>query len=91
MKVHKDVGNYRVISYDRLILEDTNTDEKYYTLEYNVLVQVKVKILFWKYWITVKKWITLEDDSNTRKFLLNEAIELFNNIVYPYKYFITNG
>lgn len=76
-------GNIR-ITVEKYI--DTEDYEEFY---YRKIVRIQVcsSILGIKFWTNVKEWDTEDIDD----FCVREAIELYNNIVYPYKYFITNA
>lgn len=52
-----------------------------------IRLQVRSSIFAIKFWTNVKEWDTEDIDD----FCVREAIELYNHIVYPYKYFITNA
>lgn len=57
-------------------------------LTYKIVpLQVRSKFLWFKFWTNIKVWATDDIDD----FAEREAIELYNHIVYPYKYFITNA
>lgn len=76
-------GNIR-ITVEKYI--DTEDYEEFYYRKI-VRIQVRSSILGIKFWTNVKEWDTEDIDD----FCVREAIELYNHIVYPYKYFITNA
>lgn len=87
MKVIKDVGTHRVIYREKLVRDEANG----YDLIIAFVVQVHFKFLFWNIWADVKTFETNTTNKEDIRYLKLEAIDLFNTIVYPDKYFITNG
>lgn len=86
MKVIKDNGNYRVVYTEQLIKDDNG-----YKLIKRYKVQVYSDSLFLRGWITVKVFEAIDGDKDEVDYAKNEAIDLYNKIVYPDKYFITNA
>lgn len=77
MQVIKTVGEYRVIYDDKLIRTKDG-----YDLEYGFYVQ---KL------ITIKAFTSNGEDIDELHYLKREAVDLFNKIVYPDKYFIADA
>lgn len=84
IKVIKDTGAHRVAEY-----RDTEVlDMGYGTYAYFVHVY-KVQVCYCGFWITIKSFI--ETDNDDYEYCQREAIDLYNKIVYPDKYFVTNA
>lgn len=84
IKVIKDTGAHRVAEY-----RDTEVlDMGYGTHAYFVHVY-KVQVRYCGFWITIKSFI--ETDNDDYEYCQREAIDLYNKIVYPDKYFVTNA
>mgnify|MGYP001509097365 FL=1 len=86
MKVIKDNGTYRVVYTEQLIKDDNG---------YGLIKRYKVQIyddrLFLKDWLNIKVFEAYDGDKDEVDYIKNEAIDLYNKIVYPDKYFITNA
>lgn len=76
MKIINCDKQYRVIETELCVLDD---DGQYATIAPIFKVQMK----FWWFWITIKVF----DDINDIEFSYNEAVECYNNLVNPYKYY----
>lgn len=85
MQIIKNVGKYRVIYNDKLIRTEDG-----YDLEYGFYVQKLITIGI-SFYITIKGFVSNGDDVDEFHYLKCEAIDLFNKIVYPDKYFVTNA
>lgn len=85
MQIIKNVGEYRVIYDDKLIRTKDG-----YNLEYGFHVQKLITIGI-SFYITIKSFVADGEDIDELHYLKNEAIDLFNKIVYPDKYFVTNA
>lgn len=86
MKVIKDTGMYRVVYTEQLI-----RDENGYGLIKRYKVQIYDDRLFLKDWLNIKVFEAYDGDKDEVDYIKNEAIDLYNKIVYPDKYFITNA
>lgn len=76
-------GHIRVVVEEYIdYLEDGNYHYKV------VRLQVRASFLGFKYWVNIYIYSTddLSDD-----YLEREAIDIYNKIVYPNKYFVTNA
>lgn len=76
-------GHIRVVVEEYIdYLEDSN----YYYKD--VRLQVRASFLGFKYWVNIYTYSTddLSDD-----YLEREVIDIYNKIVYPNKYFVTNA
>lgn len=86
MKVIKDNGTYRVVYTEQLIKDDNG---------YGLIKRYKVQIyddrLFLKDWLNIKVFEAYDSDKDEVDYIKNEAIDLYNKIVYPDKYFVTNA
>lgn len=86
MKVIKDNGTYRVVYTKQLIKDDNG---------YGLIKRYKVQIyddrLFLKDWLNIKVFEAYDGDKDEVDYIKNEAIDLYNKIVYPDKYFVTNA
>lgn len=86
MKVIKDNGTYRVVYTEQLIKDDNG---------YGLIKRYKVQIyddrLFLKDWLNIKVFEAYDGDKDEVDYAKNEAIDLYNKIVYPDKYFVTNA
>jgi hypothetical protein len=86
MKVIKDNGTYRVVYTEQLIKDDNG---------YGLIKRYKVQIyddrLFLKNWLNIKVFEAYDGDKDEVDYIKNEAIDLYNKIVYPDKYFVTNA
>lgn len=86
MKVIKDNGIYRVVYTEQLIKDDNG---------YGLIKRYKVQIyddrLFLKDWLNIKVFEAYDGDKDEVDYIKNEAIDLYNKIVYPDKYFVTNA
>ena len=86
MKVIKDNGTYRVVYTEQLIRDDNG---------YGLIKRYKVQIyddrLFLKDWLNIKVFEAYDGDKDEVDYIKNEAIDLYNKIVYPDKYFVTNA
>lgn len=86
MKVIKDNGTYRVVYTEQLIKDDNG---------YGLIKRYKVQIyddrLFLKDWLDIKVFEAYDGNKDEVDYAKNEAIDLYNKIVYPDKYFITNA
>ena len=76
-------GNIR-ITVEKYI--DTEYFEEFYYRKV-IRLQVRSSIFGIKFLTNVKEWDTEDIDD----FCVREGLELYNHIVYPYKYFITNA
>lgn len=85
MQIIKNVGEYRVVYDDKLI-----KSKKGYDLEYGFYVQKLVTIGI-SFYINIKSFVANGEDVDELHYLKREAIDLFNKIVYPDKYFVTNA
>lgn len=86
MKVIKDNGTYRVVYTEQLI-----RDENGYGLIKRYKVQIYDDRLFLKDWLNIKVFEAYDGDKDEVDYVKNEAIDLYNKIVYPDKYFVTNA
>lgn len=86
MKVIKDNGKYRVVYTEQLI-----KDENGYGLIKHYKVQIYYNTLFLRGWIVIKTFEARDGDKDEVEYAKNEAIDLYNKIVYPDKYFVTNA
>jgi hypothetical protein len=86
MKVIKDNGTYRVVYTEQLIKDDNG-----YGLIKRYKVQIYDDILFLKDWLNIKVFEAYDGDKDEVDYIKNEAIDLYNKIVYPDKYFVTNA
>lgn len=86
MKVIKDNGTYRVVYTEQLIKDDNG---------YGLIKRYKVQIyddrLFLKDWLDIKVFEAYDGNKDEVDYAKNEAIDLYNKIVYPDKYFITDA
>lgn len=86
MKVIKDNGTYRVVYTEQLIKDDNG---------YGLIKRYKVQIyddrLFLKDWLDIKVFEAYDGNKDEVDYAKNEAIDLYNKIVYPDKYFVTNA
>lgn len=76
-------GHIRVVVEEYIdYLEDGNYHYKV------VRLQVRASFLCFKYWVNIYTYSTddLSDD-----YLEREVIDIYNKIVYPNKYFVTNA
>lgn len=76
-------GHIRVVVEEYIdYLEDDNYHYKV------VRLQVRASFLGFKYWVNIYTYCTddLSDD-----YLEREVIDIYNKIVYPNKYFVTNA
>lgn len=76
-------GHIRVVVEEYIdYLEDGNYYDKV------VRLQVRASFLGFKYWVNIYTYSTddLSDD-----YLEREVIDIYNKIVYPDKYFVTNA
>lgn len=76
-------GHIRVVVEEYIDhLEDGNYHYKV------VRLQVRASFLGFKYWVNIYTYFTddLSDD-----YLEREVIDIYNKIVYPNKYFVTNA
>lgn len=76
-------GHIRVVVEEYIdYLEDGNYHYKV------VRLQVRASFLGFKYWVNIHTYSTdyLSDD-----YLEREVIDIYNKIVYPNKYFVTNA
>lgn len=76
-------GHIRVVVEEYIgYLEDGNYHYKV------VRLQVRASFLGFKYWVNIYTYSTddLSDD-----YLEREVIDIYNKIVYPNKYFVTNA
>lgn len=86
MKVIKDNGMHRVVYTEQLVRLDNG-----YNLIKRYKVQVYYNILFLRGWIVIKTFEARDGDKDEVDYIKNEAIDLYNKIVYPDKYFVTNA
>lgn len=86
MKVIKTDGKYRVVYTEQLI-----KDENGYGLIKRYKVQIYDDRLFLKDWLDIKVFETYDGNKDEVDYAKNEAIDLYNKIVYPDKYFITDA
>lgn len=86
MKVIKDNGIYRVVYTEQLVRLDNG-----YNLIKRYKVQVYYNTLFLRDWIVIKTFEARDGDKDEVEYAKNEAIDLYNKIVYPDKYFVTNA
>ena len=86
MKVIKDNGTYRVVYTEQLIKDDNG-----YGLIKRYKVQIYDDILFLKDWLNIKVFEAYDGDKDEVDYIKNEAIDLYNKIVYHDKYFVTNA
>jgi hypothetical protein len=86
MKVIKDNGTYRVVYTEQLIKDDNG-----YGLIKRYKVQIYDDILFLKDWLNIKVFEAYDGDKDEVDYIKNEAIDFYNKIVYPDKYFVTNA
>lgn len=86
MKVIKDNGTYRVVYTEQLI-----KDENGYGLIKRYKVQIYDDRLFLKDWLDIKVFEAYDGNKDEVEYAKNEAIDLYNKIVYPDKYFVTNA
>lgn len=86
MKVIKDNGTYRVVYTEQLI-----KDENGYGLIKRYKVQIYDDRLFLKDWLDIKVFEAYDGNKDEVDYAKNEAIDLYNKIVYPDKYFVTNA
>lgn len=86
MKVIKDNGTYRVVYTEQLIKDDNG-----YSLIKRYKVQIYDDRLFLKDWLNIKVFEAYDGDKDEVDYIKNEAIDLYNKIVYPDKYFVTNA
>lgn len=86
MKVIKDNGTYRVVYTEQLIKDDNG-----YGLIKRYKVQIYDNRLFLKDWLNIKVFEAYDGDKDEVGYIKNEAIDLYNKIVYPDKYFVTNA
>lgn len=86
MKVIKDNGIYRVVYTEQLVKLDNG-----YNLIKRYKVQVYYNTLFLRGWIVIKTFEAMDGDKDEVEYAKNEAIDLYNKIVYPDKYFVTNA
>lgn len=86
MKVIKTDGKYRVVYTEQLIKDDNG---------YGLIKRYKVQIyddrLFLKDWLNIKVFEAYDGDKDEVDYIKNEAIDLYNKIVYSDKYFVTNA
>lgn len=86
MKVIKTDGKYRVVYTEQLI-----KDENGYSLIKRYKVQIYDDRLFLKDWLDIKVFEAYDGNKDEVDYAKNEAIDLYNKIVYPDKYFITDA
>lgn len=86
MKVIKTDGKYRVVYTEQLI-----KDENGYSLIKRYKVQIYDDRLFLKDWLDIKVFEAYDGNKDEVEYAKNEAIDLYNKIVYPDKYFVTNA
>lgn len=86
MKVIKDNGIYRVVYTEQLVRLDNG-----YNLIKRYKVQVYYNTFFLRGWIVIKTFEARDGDKDEVDYIKNEAIDLYNKIVYPDKYFVTNA
>lgn len=86
MKVIKTDGKYRVVYTEQLI-----KDENGYGLIKRYKVQIYDDRLFLKDWLDIKVFEAYDGNKDKVEYAKNEAIDLYNKIVYPDKYFVTNA
>lgn len=86
MKVVKTDGKYRVVYTEQLI-----KDENGYGLIKRYKVQIYDDRLFLKDWLDIKVFEAYDGNKDEVEYAKNEAIDLYNKIVYPDKYFVTNA
>lgn len=86
MKVIKTDGKYRVVYTEQLI-----KDENGYGLIKRYKVQIYDDRLFLKDWLDIKVFEAYDGNKDEVIYAKNEAIDLYNKIVYPDKYFVTNA
>lgn len=86
MKVIKYNGTYRVVYTEQLIKDDNG-----YGLIKRYKVQIYYDRLFLKDWLNIKVFEAYDGDKDEVDYIKNEAIDLYNKIVYPDKYFVTNA
>lgn len=86
MKVIKTDGKYRVVYTEQLI-----KDENGYGLIKRYKVQIYDDRLFLKDWLDIKVFEAYDGNKDEAEYAKNEAIDLYNKIVYPDKYFVTNA
>lgn len=86
MKVIKTDGKYRVVYTEQLI-----EDENGYGLIKRYKVQIYDDRLFLKDWLDIKVFEAYDGNKDEVEYAKNEAIDLYNKIVYPDKYFVTNA
>ena len=86
MKVIKTDGKYRVVYTEQLI-----KDENGYGLIKHYKVQIYDDRLFLKDWLDIKVFEAYDGNKDEVEYAKNEAIDLYNKIVYPDKYFVTNA
>lgn len=86
MKVIKTDGKYRVVYTEQLI-----KDENGYGLIKRYKVQIYDDRLFLKDWLDIKVFEVYDGNKDEVDYAKNEAIDLYNKIVYPDKYFITDA
>lgn len=85
MQIIKNIGEYRVIYDDKLIRTKDG-----YNLEYGFYVQKLITIGI-SFYITIKAFTSNGEDIDELHYLKREAVDLFNKIVYPDKYFIADA
>lgn len=86
MKVIKTDGKYRVVYTEQFI-----KDENGYGLIKRYKVQIYDDRLFLKDWLDIKVFEAYDGNKDEVEYAKNEAIDLYNKIVYPDKYFVTNA
>ena len=86
MKVIKTDGKYRVVYTEQLI-----KDENGYGLIKRYKVQIYDDRLFLKDWLDIKVFEAYDGNKDEVDYAKNEAIDLYNKIVYPDKYFIADA
>lgn len=86
MKVIKTDGKYRVVYTEQLI-----KDENGHGLIKRYKVQIYDDRLFLKDWLDIKVFEAYDGNKDEVEYAKNEAIDLYNKIVYPDKYFVTNA
>lgn len=73
----------------RVVVEEYIDYLEDYNYHYKVVrLQVRASFLGFKYWVNIYTYSTddLSDD-----YLEREVIDIYNKIVYPNKYFVTNA
>ncbi|WP_277265304.1 hypothetical protein [Prevotella corporis] len=76
-------GHIRVVVEEYIdYLEDGNYHYKV------VRLQVRASFLGFKYWVNI---YTCSTDDLSDDYLESEVIDIYNKIVYPNKYFVTNA